>query len=196
MEQIAPSGLKAARPDMALLERSFVEIEDFDAVVRMNRPRVFRFLLVTLRDRDVAETLTQECFLKAYNGRNRFRGEASVSTWLIQIALNLARDYARNRRLQFWKRTQRESCDAGEISEWLRDDRSSPEARLLARQQVEVVWRVVHRLTERQRTIFLLRFIEEMELAEIAVATGMKEGTVKSHLFRAVQAVRERLAGK
>jgi RNA polymerase sigma-70 factor (ECF subfamily) len=48
-------------------------------------------------------------------------------------------------------------------------------------------------LSERQRTVFLLRFVEEMDLEEIAAVTGMKEGTVKTHLFRAVQAVRANL---
>jgi len=50
-------------------------------------------------------------------------------------------------------------------------------------------------LSERQRTVFLLRFVEDMDLLEIAAATGMKEGTVKTHLFRALQAVRERMGG-
>ena len=45
----------------------------------------------------------------------------------------------------------------------------------------------------KQRTVFLLRFVEDMDLLEIAVATGMKEGTVKTHLFRALRAVRERI---
>ena len=179
--------------ETTVLECCAVEIEDFDAVVRLYRPRVFRFLLASLRDQDAAETLTQECFLKAYNGRKSFRGQASVSTWLIQIALNLARDHARNRRIQFWKRMKDPGDNAAEISEWLPDRHSSPEARVAARQQVETVWRAAARLPERQRAVFLLRFVEEMELHEIATAMDMKEGTVKSHLFRAVQTVRERL---
>jgi RNA polymerase sigma-70 factor (ECF subfamily) len=55
---------------------------------------------------------------------------------------------------------------------------------------------VVGHLSERQRTVFLLRFVEDMELAEIAAVTGMKEGTVKVHLFRALRAVRSGLGVK
>src|SRR5712692_7492946 len=78
--------------------------EDFDAVVRIYRPRIFRLALASLRDRDVAESITQDCFFKAYKAWGRFRGEASIQTWLMQIAINLIRDAARSRRFQFWRR--------------------------------------------------------------------------------------------
>lgn len=169
------------------LEPAVGPLADFDVVVREWWPRVFRFALASLRDRDAAQSVAQDCFLKAYQARARFRGEASVRNWLMQIAVNLVRDRARSRRLQFWKR-----CDA-EVDVQMADGRRSPEAEALARQQVEAVWAAARGLSERQRTVFLLRFVEEMDLLEIAAVTGMKEGTVKTHLFRALQAVRERL---
>jgi RNA polymerase sigma-70 factor (ECF subfamily) len=55
------------------------------------------------------------------------------------------------------------------------------------------VWKATAALSERQRTVFLLRFVEEMEIREIAAAVGLQEGTVKAHLFRAVDAVRKKL---
>ena len=55
------------------------------------------------------------------------------------------------------------------------------------------MWRATAALSERQRTVFLLRFVEEMEIREIAAAVGLREGTVKAHLFRAVDAVRKKL---
>jgi RNA polymerase sigma-70 factor (ECF subfamily) len=58
---------------------------------------------------------------------------------------------------------------------------------------MEAVWSAAAALSEKQRTVFLLRFVEDMDLLEIAAATGMKEGTVKVHLFRALHAVRERI---
>jgi RNA polymerase sigma-70 factor (ECF subfamily) len=62
-------------------------------------------------------------------------------------------------------------------------------------ERVRAIWEVGRTLPEQQRTAFLLRFVEDMDLLEIAAAMGLKEGTVKVHLFRAVQAVRERLGG-
>lgn len=63
----------------------------------------------------------------------------------------------------------------------------------MAKEQVAAIWRAAANLSERQRTVFLLRFVEDMDLLEIAAVTGMKEGTVKTHLFRAVQSVRRGL---
>ena len=80
--------------------------------------------------------------------------------------------------------------DLDEASEWLPSGERSIEQQLLAREQVKKVWKVVETLSERQRTVFLLRYVEEMELSEIAKATGLSEGTVKAHLSRALSRVR------
>jgi RNA polymerase sigma-70 factor, ECF subfamily len=80
-----------------------------------------------------------------------------------------------------------------EASDWLPSGESSAETRLLAREQVEHVWQAVKGLSERQRTVFLLRHVEEMELSEIARTTGLSEGTVKAHLSRALARVRAEL---
>ena len=66
---------------------------------------------------------------------------------------------------------------------------------MLAREQVSAVWRIVKRLSGRQRSIFLLRYVEEMEIAEIAASMGLSEGTIKAHLSRAVSRVRTELGG-
>ncbi len=172
------------------------ELADFDAVVRMYRPRVFRFILASLRDRDAAENLTQDCFLKAYQARARFRGDASVGTWLMQIAVNTVRSHATNSRLKFWRRTERAAVDTSLAEAWLADGHSSPEELAQARQELAAIWNAVEELSPRQRSVFLLRFVEEMELLEIAAVTGMKEGTVKAHLFRALESVRKRIEAR
>jgi RNA polymerase sigma-70 factor, ECF subfamily len=185
MQWPATSALETdARADVALCEG------DFEALVRLYRPKVFRFALASLRDLDAAETVTQDCFLRAYESRGSFREECSLHTWLMRIAVNLIRDYTRSRRLQFWRRAQR-SAQPMEVAQAAIADRGrSPEAQVLMQERVAEIWTAAGRLPARQRTVFLLRFVEDMDLLEIAVATGMKEGTVKSHLFRALRAVR------
>jgi RNA polymerase sigma-70 factor (ECF subfamily) len=171
------------------------EREDFDALARVHWPRVFRFVLASIRDRESAENLTQECFVRAYKARDQFRGASSFGTWLMQIAANLVRSHEAGSRLKFWRRAFRSTVDVSQMREWIPDRRQSPEAAAAEREQVEAVWRVVEGLSGRQRTVFLLRFVEDMELGEIAEVTGMKEGTVKVHLFRALRAVRQRVVG-
>ena len=162
-------------------------LDDFDAVVAEHWPGIYRFALASLRDPDAAATVAQDCFVRAHRGRAQFRGGAVVRTWLMQIAVNLVRDAARSRRFQFWRRSQEAERDL----DLLIDGSISPEAGAAAKEQVRAVWRAVRHLPERQRTVFLLRFSEEMQLTEIAAATGMAEGTVKVHLFRALRVVRE-----
>ena len=166
---------------------------EFEAMVQAYRPRIFRFLLASLRDRESAENLTQDCFLRAYRARDQFRGESSRTTWLMQIAINLVRKHESNSRLKFWRSALRPGLSPADLHEFLPDHQVSPEAAVLAKEQVHAIWSVVAQLSERQRTVFLLRFVEEMDLLEIACATGMKDGTVKTHLFRALQSVRAKL---
>jgi RNA polymerase sigma-70 factor (ECF subfamily) len=170
--------------------------QEFSSVVQTHRSQIFRFLLASTRDVDLAETLTQDCFLKAHRNWSSFRGESSAMTWLMRIAINLQKDHWRNRRMQFWRQTRTNAVDLDEASEWLPSHETSQEQRLLARERVEQVWSAVDGLSERQRTVFLLRYVEELELTEIAKATGLSEGTVKAHLSRALGRVRTELGGR
>jgi RNA polymerase sigma-70 factor (ECF subfamily) len=180
--------------EMATAEE--LSAREFAAIVQTHRPQIYRFLLASTRDPDLAETLTQDCFLKAHRNWASFRGESSAMTWLMRIAINLQKDHWRNRRMQFWRQTRTNSVDVDEASEWLPSGERSAEQRLLAKEQVGQVWKAVEKLSERQRTVFLLRHVEEMELSEIARTAGLSEGTVKAHLSRAVNRVRAELGGK
>lgn len=170
--------------------------EDFDALVRRNQRRIYRVLLALVGDPDAADTLTQECFLRAYEKRASYRGEASVETWLVHIAVNLARDHGKNRRRAFWQRLFAWTRDDEAMDHAARvaDPQASPERALAAREEVAAVWSAVEELSPQQRAIFVLRFAEEMPLEEIAQAMQLEVGTVKSHLHRAVSGVRKRLA--
>lgn len=170
--------------------------DDFDAVVRQHRPRVFRFILASLRDRESAENLTQDCFVRAYQARHQFRGDASIGTWLMQIAANLVRNHEASGRLRFWRRTLAPDMDLSAAGDWIPSQEMSPEEIAMAKQRVESIWRVAAKLSEKQRTVFLLRFVEDMDILEICAVTGMKEGTVKTHLFRALKAVRAAIEEK
>ena len=175
---------------------------DFDRVVREHQRRVYRVLYAILRDADAADTLTQECFLRAWQQRAGFRGEASIATWLRRIAVNLAIDHQRSRRASFWKRlfAARDatdgaagSSDAPDALANLAAEGASLERRAIAQQQVARLWEVVAQLPMQQRAIFTLRFAEELTLDEIAQTMNLQIGTVKAHLFRAVHTVRSKM---
>jgi RNA polymerase sigma-70 factor (ECF subfamily) len=186
--------IQAKRDDGAVRLR--LAAQRFSTVVEIHRPQIFRFLLASLCDADLAETLTQDCFLRAYRNWLSFRDESSVMTWLMRIAINLQKDHWRNRRMQFWRHARNNSVDMDEASEWLPSGERSPEEHMLAREQVGKVWKAVDGLSERQRTVFLLRFVEDLELREIAQAAGLEVGAVKAHLSRALLKVRAASGGR
>ncbi len=190
-------------PEQACARATPLAGDEFDQLVRDQQRRIHRVLLAMVRDPDLADTLTQECFLRAWQSRATFRGESSAATWLVRIAINLARDHSRNRRAAFWNWLRREpraagrgdgqadATDAAMMS--AAHPGPSPERALAARQDAAAAWDAADALAPQQRTVFLLRFAEEMSLEEIAEATGLRAGTVKVHLHRAVHAVRQRL---
>jgi RNA polymerase sigma-70 factor (ECF subfamily) len=161
----------------------------FEEVMRLHQRRVYRVLMLLVKDPDAADTLTQECFLRAYQHWQSFRSECRIDTWLLKIAANLARDYNKNRRICFWKRmVGLENPEQPEVQFPAAD--ASPEKSLLAREELAAVWAATSQLSEQQRAVFLLRFAEDMPLAEIADILGIRTGSVKAQLSRAVGKVR------
>jgi len=174
-----------------------VSSERFGEIIQQNQRRVYRVIFLLVRDHEVADTLTQECFLRAYRKRATFRGECRLDTWLLRIAVNLVRDQGKSRRAQFWRKlVGLEDEESESAPSRIASEQISPERQLLVREELQAVWDVAASLSEQQRTIFLLRFAEDMSLAEIASVLRLKTGTVKAHLFRATEKVRATLKEK
>lgn len=171
-------------------------IEEFSSLAQMQMPVIHRFLLASLRDKDLADTLTQECFLKAYRNRSSFRGESSARTWLMRIAINLKKDHWRSRRMRFWRETQANAVVAESAIALLPSAEPSPEEQVIARDQAARVWRLIERLSMRERSVFLLRYVEELKLGEIGQRMGLKTGAVKVYLRRAHTKIRTALKGR
>jgi RNA polymerase sigma-70 factor (ECF subfamily) len=180
-------------PQWETCQERMSELDDIDALVARYRAQVLRLMAFSLGDPDEAASVTQDCFLRAYDTRAQYRGQCAVSTWLLQIAYNLMRDRVRTRKFQFWRRARMRAMDLSELASQMASSASSSEAQLLARERVEQVWAALQELSPRQRSVFVLRFIEEMELPEISAATGMSLATVKTHLYRGLHAIRTRM---
>lgn len=184
--------MNPALPAVGMTAGAESEREAFEAVVRAHQARLYRVLLGIVGDEDEARSLTQECLLKAHRNLHAFRGESSLGTWLVRIAVNAGRDRLRSRRWRFWQRLG--SSEQGEHAEAARsfaDPAPSAERVLLARERLQAVWRVTERLSPQQKIVFTLRFAEEMTLEEIAAVMGTKTATAKVHLSRALRGVRE-----
>jgi len=167
--------------------------ERFEEIMRQHQQRVYRVIFLLVRDEDTADTLTQECFLRAYLKRASFRGECQIETWLLRIAVNLVRDHSKNRRTSFWRKLVGldEGESAGAKPRQFPAPEPSAERTLLVREELDAVWNALSSLSPQQRAIFFLRYEEEMSLAQIAALLELKIGSVKSQLARATGKLRE-----
>ena len=182
-----PAGLTA------LADGGYIsELDDVAELMRLYRAKIFRFVAFSVRDFDAAETITQDCFLKAHNTRHQFRGDCSVSTWLMRIAFNLVRDHTKTLKFRFWKNIQTTAVNVDELGHYLPSSASSPEAQYLARERVGLIQSSLDNLSEKQRSVFLMKFVEDLDLPEIAEIMGMPLQTIKTHLYRAVATIRDK----
>jgi RNA polymerase sigma-70 factor (ECF subfamily) len=169
------------------------DLEDMDLMVRTHRGSILRYAMSRLGDRDLAETVAQDCLMRAFRARADFRGAATVRTWLFTIATNLIRDYTRTKRFRFWREAESTAIALSEIHDRVSSGQPSPESNLLVKEQLFRMRSVIDSLPTRQREVLLLRYAEEMKITEIAISTGMTMSAIKTHLYRGVRTIRTRL---
>ena len=173
--------------------RPISELDDIDALAKTYRARLLRFATYSTGDPDLAETIAQDVLLRAYNRRESFRGECSINTWLTGIAIHVIRDHQRSNRYKFWKRVKSTAIDMEDVVRFIPSDGSNPEGQLLAKEKVKHLTQILETLSHNQRTVFLMRFSEDMAASDISKVLGMSESTVRTHLHRALKAVRSQL---
>ncbi len=169
----------------------------FELLVSKYERRVLRLLSRFIRDQAEMQDVAQETFIKAYRALPQFRGESAFYTWLYRIAVNTAKNYlsSQGRRpislsqLQSADADEGESFDAADVVE----DTNTPDAELHSRQVAETVNAAIEALPPDLRTAITLREIEGLSYEEIAEAMSCPIGTVRSRIFRAREAIAERL---
>jgi len=191
-----PSSCVALEWPLGTEGRVISELDDIDLLVKTYRARLLRFVTFSTGDPDLAETITQDCLLKAYNARESFRGDSSINTWLTSIAVNLIRDHQRTQKFKFWKQAKATAVDVTDVASFIATDHSSQEQQLIAKEQVARLSGIIETISQNQRTVFLMKFSDEMDLADISEAMGMPINTVKTHLHRALKAVRSQLGAQ
>ncbi len=159
----------------------------FESVWQAHRPRIWRLVARLAGDVDLADDLTQEVSLKAFQAFGDFRGEAGAFTWLYRIAVNVVNRHRERRR------HEGVSLDLPEVALLCADERTSPEAMALHADLRPVVWSALERLPEELRTTLILQLYEGLKYREVASILDVPIGTVKSRLHNAVQRLREEL---
>jgi RNA polymerase sigma-70 factor (ECF subfamily) len=166
--------------DDALLARVLAgEIEYFEVLMRRHNPRVFRAARAIVRDDAMAEEIMQETYVRAYVQLASFEGRSAFSTWLTRIALNEAIACKR-------KRQRENAFDDDAVGEsTLSFGVEDPEVAAHRDEVRKLLERAVDALPESLRTVFVLRDVQELSVAETADCLGISEENVRVRLHRA-----------
>ena len=166
----------------------------FELLVEKYQRKLARLLSRFIRDPAEVEDVTQEAFIKAYRALPAFRGDSAFYTWLYRIGINTAKNYlmAMGRRAPTSTEVEAEEAEGYEEGEQLRDI-NTPESVLLSNEIAETVNSTIEQLPEELRTAIQMREIEGMSYEDIAKAMDCPIGTVRSRIFRAREAIAERL---
>jgi RNA polymerase sigma-70 factor, ECF subfamily len=166
----------------------------FELLVEKYQRKLGRLLARFIRDPAEVEDVTQEAFIKAYRALPAFRGDSAFYTWLYRIGINTAKNYlmALGRRAPTSTEVEAEDAEGFEDGEQLRDI-NTPESVLLSKEIAQTVNATIDELPEELRTAIQLREIEGMSYEDIARIMDCPIGTVRSRIFRAREAIAERL---
>jgi RNA polymerase sigma-70 factor, ECF subfamily len=164
------------------LPDTWVQPDDFRALVNARGVRWYNACLRITRDPDLAADAVQEALLKAWHRRQEFRGDAALDTWIHRIALNAAIDATRKRK--------RRAEDELEVDVHEAPPSATPDTEATGDALVRDLAVAMQRLTSSERQTFLLKHIEGWKLEEIAESTQTNVNNVKSTLFRAIRKLR------
>ncbi len=170
----------------------------FDEMVSRYWDRIYSMVNQLLRNSEDAEEVTQDAFIRAHRGLVNFRGESAFSTWLFQIATNLAR----NRYWYWWRRKKDKSVSLDAplrsdsettLGDMIAAEVETPDDITVSREFVTRIASGMERLGAKHREILVLRNVKNQTYEEIAGILGISVGTVKSRIARARESLRAKL---
>ena len=172
----------------------------FDEMVTRYWDRIYAMVNQLLRNQQDAEEVTQDAFIRAHRGLVNFRGDSAFSTWLYQIATNLAR----NRYWYWWRRKRDKSVSFDApisadndttLAEIIPAELETPEDATVTQEFVAEIAAGMEKLSAKHREILILRNIKNLSYEEIAAILGISVGTVKSRIARARESLRAKTGG-
>src|SRR5690625_716409 len=170
----------------------------FDEMVLRYWDRIFAMVRQLLGNSQDAEEVTQDAFVRAHRGLANFRGDSAFSTWLYQIATNLAR----NKYWYWWRRKRDKSISFDQpltedenlvLSDVIPSDAESPMDEAITQEFVDRVDECMQMLNRKHREVLVLRNVQNLTYEEIATVLNINIGTVKSRIARAREGLREKM---
>ena len=168
----------------------------FDEIISRHWDRIYGMVHQLLRNQQDAEEVTQDAFIRAHRGLVSFRGDAAFSTWLYQIATNLAR----NRYWYWWRRRRDQTVSFDQpvsetnntpLSEVFSTEAANADDLTVTQELIDHIALGMEKIRAKHREVLILRNVKNLSYEEIAVVLGISVGTVKSRIARARESLRE-----
>ena len=165
--------------------------EQFTDLYHAHHGRVLRLCRALLSDPDEAADVAQEIFAKLFRQWERSGNTIAWAPWLTRVTVNACRDRRRSGWWKWWREGHQEFSETEFSSPTF-----TPEQEALGRETRVEIWRCFRQLSPRQQEVFALRYLDEWSTEEVAGLLGLSSGSVKRHLYRAVQQMRHVLGGR
>ncbi|MGO4889660.1 RNA polymerase sigma factor SigX [Anaerobacillus sp. MEB173] len=162
--------------------------EEFDRLYEQYHQALFQFLFYMVRNREEAEELVHDVYIKVMHSYNRFEGKSSEKTWLYSIARHVGIDYIRKQNRQ--KRKWFGLFELSEKDHDIRDQAPLPEEVVTQREEVQQLYRQLRNCTLDQQQVIILRYIQSLSITETAAVLGWTESKVKTTQHRALKSLK------
>ena len=162
----------------------------FEQLVSLFQDSIFRMVYYRTRSRMDAEDLTQEVFIKAFENLSNLRDLERFRTWLFRMAVNRVRDFHRKKRVLAFLGTTKDNNEPDAVDMKIQDDPGALD-HIMRHEFWKQIKLLSNRLSRWEREVFFLRFMDHLNIREIAQVLGKSESTVKTHLYRGLKKFRE-----
>ncbi len=176
---------------MVLYQRG--EVRAFEVLLTRHRKPVYNFILRFVGDKETAEDLLQEAFMRVIRGAEAYKRQAKFTTWLYTIARNLCVDQTRRRKHRKHASLDAPmdaSDDSGTLLDVIPSNEMASDRKSVNKQLHATMQRAIEALSEEQREVFLMREFLDMPFKQIADVVGVPENTVKSRMRYALEKLR------
>ncbi|MFF2448749.1 RNA polymerase sigma factor SigX [Neobacillus sp. NPDC058068] len=161
----------------------------FEELYQKYHNDVFQFLFYMVRNKEHAEDLVQEVYIRVFKSYDRFEGKSSEKTWLFSIARNVAIDFFRKQK--GWKEKILEKFDWS--TNQVKDEYPIPEEITVQKEEIKWIYKCLEFCTMDQRAVIILRYLQDLSIAETAKALGWTESKVKTTQHRSLKVLKKQM---
>jgi len=183
--------------DRTLIHRALANDQRaYEELTKKYEGSVYNLVYRMIENRQEAEDIVQETFIKAFNALATFNEEFAFSTWLFKIATNNCIDTLRKRKLQTYSLDSPVQTKDGEVTRDFADEHYSPEQFAISSESTAIIFETIEALPDKYRTVINMRHKEERSYEEISAFLKIPIGTVKARIFRARELLKKKLKAR